>query len=149
MSSDSELHDFIVEVWPAGHGDADSLLKWVKAARIAFPNLDLLTEARKAALWEAERPSNKKKSARRFLRNWWIRASEWAEEKKPADNVVSLSAARWVSKNNRKPDFYFEGWLRSKGMEVTEESVKDFCFYACVTYPEDPKAVVALLKGGE
>tara|TARA_R100001079_G_scaffold19134_1_gene9617 strand:+ start:806 stop:1255 length:450 start_codon:yes stop_codon:yes gene_type:complete len=147
--TDSELYDFVVETWPSGHGDADSLLKWVKAARIAFPTVDLLAEARKAALWESERPSNKKKSARRFLRNWWSRAGEWSAEKKAPEVVVPISAARWVRRHNRKPDFYFEKWVDGRGLQIDAESVREFCFYANASFPEDVEAVVSLLKGGE
>ena len=143
VSLERDLYDFILKAWPKAHGDSETLAAWISRAQLAFPDVNLLEDARKAAVWEAERPSNSKKSARRFLRNWWARSQESV---KPPAPVVSLSAVRWLSKNNKHPDYLFENWARGKG--VDETAVLEFCDYIGVSRPDDPHEVVSVFLGG-
>lgn len=138
-----ELREFIVKAWPKSHGEADTLDVWLSKAAMAFPDVDLLADARKAAVWEAEKASNKKKSARRFLTNWWSRTQA---SSKPVAPVVSLSAVRWLSKNNKHPDYVFEAWARGK--EVTPLAVVEFCNYMGVTAPDSCEEVVDVFLRG-
>lgn len=143
VSLEKDLYEFILKVWPKAHGDSDSLASWISRARLAFPDVNLLEDARKASVWEAEKASNGKKSARRFLRNWWARSQESSS---PVAPVVSLSAVRWLSKNNKHPDFLFESWARGK--VVDERAVLEFCGYIGVTRPDDPEEVVSVFLRG-
>ena len=146
MFTDIELEEFVVSVWPKRHGDSSALKPWIKKARIAFPDVDLLMEARKAAVWEAEKVSNTKRSAKRFLTNWWGRTQERAGEDKSACRVVSLSAVRWLSKHNKHPDYLFERWVRRRG--VDEAAVLSFCDYFGIPNPDSAAEVVEVfLKG--
>ena len=143
VSSNAELYEFIVDVWPKVHGDTKTLMSWLNRASKAFPDVDLLHEARKAAVWEEQKASNKKTSIRRFLTNWWGRTQESA---KPDAKVVSLSAVRWLSKNNKYPDHLFERWVRRHG--VDEASVLSFSHYFGVSAPDSTAEVVEVfLKG--
>jgi hypothetical protein len=144
--TNDELESFIVSVWPKRHGKTSELMPWIKKARVAFPDVDLLMEARKAAVWEAEKISNNKKSAKRFLTNWWGRTQQRAIGETPVARVVSLSAVRWLSKNNKEPDYLFEKWARKRG--VDETSVLSFCNYFDVSRPDSALEVVEVfLKG--
>jgi hypothetical protein len=142
-----ELRRFMIEVWPRRHGESDSLMGWLSRAQMAFPDVDLLNEARKAAVWESEKASNKKKSARRFLTNWWGRTQESSKKDAP---VVSLDAVRWLSKNNKHPDYKFEAWvhLDPEGGRNTPEAVMAFCGYMGVTPPSSCEEVIDVFLGG-
>ena len=143
MSVERDLSKFILEVWPKSCGDERTLVSWVKRAKMAFPDVNLLEETRKAAAWEAEKASNSKKSIRRFLTNWWGRSQASSVRSSP---VVYLSAIRWLRKHNKRPDFMFENWARDK--EVTSELVLEFSAYLGVAAPEDPDEVVAVFLRG-
>ena len=144
VSRKMELHDFVSTAWPKRHGDAGTLMGWVEKAFLAYPDVDLLTEARKASLWEAERPSNTKRSIRRFLSNWWSKSQ--SKEPGRRARVVSIGAVRWLKKNNKSPDYAFENWVR--GREVTPEAVLEFCSYASTTEPFSPEEVVTIFLEG-
>ena len=140
VSKKAELHRFIVTAWPKRHGSGETLDSWLSKAFMAFPDVDLIGEARRAAMWEEERASNKKRGARRFLTNWWARTPQ-SFEKDPAP-VVSISAARWLKKNSKYPDYLFEKWAR--GSDINEESVLRFCEYSGASRPDSPAEVVSL-----
>ena len=144
MSREQELYDFVLSAWPKRHGDTKTLRGWVGKAFLAYPDVDLLVEARKASLWEAERPSNTKRSIRRFLSNWWSKSQ--SKEPGRRARVVSIGAVRWLKKNNKNPDYAFENWVR--GREVTPESVLEFCSYASTTEPISAEEVVTIFLEG-
>ncbi len=137
------LSGFIIGTWGISAGVASTLPDWIRRAQVSFPDVDLMKEARRAAMWEAARPSRKKKNIRMFLTNWWSRSQD-SIESGPAP-VVSISAARWVSKNNKKPDFLFSSWVDGRGA-ITEALVEEFSKCFGVDLPESPSEVVRLLK---
>jgi len=145
VSRERELYDFVIAAWPKRCGDDRTLMGWIEKAFLAFPDVDLLLEARKAAMWEAEKRANQKKSVRRFLTNWWAR-SEPVVRRRPGAKVVSLSAVRWLNRYNRSPDFLFERWARGKG--VDSELVLSFCTYMGATAPDNCDEVVEVFLGG-
>ena len=146
MSLERDLSGFILEVWPKRCGDEATLAPWIRRAGLAFPDVDLFAETRKAAVWEAEKASNSKRSVRRFLTNWWARTQESSSSVAP---VISLSAVRWLSKNNKAPDFQFENWVR---LDPTSRSapaaVLDFCTYMGVSCPDSCEEVVTVFLNG-
>lgn len=71
-----EVLDFMIETWPRKLGKAETLPRWLKTARDAFPAVDLLAEAKRAAVWEQGQPARKKKQIRAFLTRWWGRAQD-------------------------------------------------------------------------
>ena len=136
------LSGFILGTWGVSAGLAKTLPDWIRKAQVTFPDVDLMKEARRAAMWEAARPSRKKKNVRMFLTNWWSRSQENIDS--GPSRVVSLSAARWLKKNNKSPDFLFDSWVEGKG-EVTAGLVVEFSSCFGVDAPSDPYEVVALL----
>ena len=137
------LSGFILGTWGVSAGLAKTLPDWVRKAQVTFPDVDLMKEARRAAMWEAARPSRKKKSVRMFLTNWWSRTQESVDS--GPSRVVSLSAARWLKKNNKSPDFLFDSWVEGRG-EVTEGLVVEFSGCFGVDAPAEPSEVVSLLS---
>jgi hypothetical protein len=144
VSKEKALHDFIVEAWPKSHGDKKTLDAWIKKAYIAFPDSDLIGEAKRAFMWEAARPSREKKSARRFLSNWWVRSTKKLPYEVP--KATPLGAVRWLKRHNKEPDYLFESWARGK--DVTPQAVLEFCGYMGADPPESCKDVVSVFLEG-
>ena len=71
-----ETLDFILEAWPGLLGKHETLERWLKTSRAAYPAVDLLAEARRASAWIESNPSRKKKQVRAFLSKWWSRAQD-------------------------------------------------------------------------
>ena len=67
---------YLVQQWGPLLGKSESLPKWIQTARDAYPGIDLLSEAKRAAAWEMANPANKKKQVRAFLTRWWGRAQD-------------------------------------------------------------------------
>tara|TARA_R100000234_G_scaffold112950_1_gene86990 strand:- start:1132 stop:1989 length:858 start_codon:yes stop_codon:yes gene_type:complete len=67
---------YLASQWGPLLGKHESLPKWIQTARDAYPGVDLLSEAKKAAAWEMANPANKKKQIRAFLTRWWGRAQD-------------------------------------------------------------------------
>lgn len=144
MSKESVLHDFIIEAWPKRCGDKETLLLWSKKACVAFPSVDLVGEARRAFMWEAERASREKKHVRRFLTNWWSRSSKNLPFETP--KVTPLGAVRWLRKYNKEPDYLFESWAHGK--QLSPEAIVEFCGYMGAHLPEDCEDVVSVFLEG-
>ena len=131
---------YIASHWGRRAGDPQTLADWVGVAKETFPDVDLLAESRKAAMWEADRPSRQKKIVRRFLTNWWGRAQQSAD--KSSAPVVCLDSVRWLKVNNRVPEKKLSNWLRGRG-PLTEEKVREFCkYYECAL----PSSIDEVLK---
>ncbi len=139
MFRDTELHDFLIEAFPGRLGKTDSLMGWCSKAVLAFPDVNLVNEARKALLWEAERPSRSKKDIRAFLRNWWSRSQESFDS--GGGQVVLLEAARWLRKNNKSPDYLLDRWCARRG-GLTKDSISSFCQYFGVMPPSSAEEVI-------
>lgn len=59
--------------------------KWSELRRawsLAYPNLNVLEEVRKAHAWEVANPARQKRNRPRFLSNWLGRAWDKSEERK-------------------------------------------------------------------
>ena len=145
VSREQELYDFILEAWPGRYGDRSTLPNWLGKARLAFPSVDLVKEAKKAFMWEAARPSRTKKSIRRFLTNWWANSQERAAGK-PA-SVVPIEAARWLRKHNKAPDYLFKRWVARKGID--NEQIDAFCSYFGIETPYCYEELIDLYEGSE
>ena len=71
------LLDYLLQTWaPSKLGKVDTLRAWIRKSREAFPGVDLLAEARRAAAWEESKPRNRKHKIRPFLTSWWARAQD-------------------------------------------------------------------------
>ena len=71
-----ETMDFLLDTWGPLLGKHATLGRWLKTARSAYPGVDLLAEARRAAAWEQSNPANKKRQVRAFLSRWWGRTQD-------------------------------------------------------------------------
>lgn len=136
---------YISSVWKVGLGRSSSLPGWIEKAQVAFPSVDLFEESRKAHLWEASRPSRKKKDIRRFLTNWWSKAQTYSEKRGGETVVVSIDSMRWLKRADRSPENNLSRWLKDKG-ELSPELIEKFCSYYGVPLPDDSPAVVSLYK---
>jgi hypothetical protein len=142
---DTELHDFLLKAFPKRLGNTDTLMGWCSKATVAFPDVDLVKEARKALLWEAERPSRTKKDVRAFLRNWWSRSQENFEA--GGAKVVPIAAVKWLRKNNKSPDYLLDRWCAKRG-GLTRESIASFCQYFAIAPPLSADEVIEV-RGSE
>lgn len=138
------LHDFVVKAWPVNCGSRSTLSGWIEKAFIAFPDVDLEKEAKKAFMWEAARPSRTKKSIRRFLTNWWSNSQDRFAGK-PA-KVVPIEAAKWLRRNNKAPDYLFKSWVGDRGL--SEGSIESFCDYFALAKPECFEEVMDVYREG-
>ena len=73
------IEAYLLDTWGGLVSRGKSLENWVKSQEEAHPNLDLLTEAKKARAWEESQPK-RKTAIRRFLSNWFNRAEGFKEE---------------------------------------------------------------------
>jgi hypothetical protein len=73
------LEAYLIDTWGSLVTRGKSLEKWVSSQEEAHPQLDLLTEAKKARAWEESQPK-RKTAIRRFLSNWFNRAEGFKEE---------------------------------------------------------------------
>lgn len=73
------LEAYLIDTWGSLVTRGKSLEKWVMSQEEAHPQLDLLTEAKKARAWEESQPK-RKTAIRRFLANWFNRAEGFKEE---------------------------------------------------------------------
>ena len=71
-----EALDYLLETWSGLLGKHDTLERWLATSRAAYPGVDVLAEARRAAAWEQSNPAKKKKQVRAFLSRWWGRAQD-------------------------------------------------------------------------
>ena len=76
---EESLEAYLIDTWGNLVTRGKSLEKWVKSQEDAHPQLDLLTEAKKARAWEESQPK-RKTAVRRFLANWFNRAEGFKEE---------------------------------------------------------------------
>ncbi len=76
---EESLEAYLIDTWGNLVTRGKSLDKWCKSQEAAHPNLDLLTEAKKARAWE-ESQAKRKTAVRRFLSNWFNRAEGFKEE---------------------------------------------------------------------
>lgn len=74
-----DLEAYLIDTWGGLVARGKSLEKWVSSQEAAHPQLDLLTEAKKARAWEESQPK-RKTAIRRFLSNWFNRAEGFKEE---------------------------------------------------------------------
>ena len=139
---------YMSSVWEGGLGDPSSLPGWVEKAQKAFPGVDLLTEIRKAAMWEAARPSRKKKDIRRFLTNWWSRAQKDLEKRGEGGVVVSIDSMRWLKRADRAPEKTLSRWLKGKGA-LSPELIQKFCSYYGVPLPNSSSSVIEMYEGSK
>jgi len=137
------ISGFMSEHWGRKAGNPASLPTWVRHAQKIFPDVDLLAEIRLAMMWEMERPSREKKNVRMFMSRWFKRAQESAEKKGRGTVVVSIDSARWLKRNNRKPELKLTRWMDSRG-PLTEELIKKYCSYYGVPAPDDIDVVVSI-----
>jgi len=137
------ISGFMSEHWGRKAGNPASLPTWVRHAQKIFPDVDLLAEIRLAMMWEMERPSREKKNVRMFMSRWFKRAQENAEKKGRGTVVVSIDSARWLKRNNRKPELKLTRWMDSRG-PLTEELIKKYCSYYGVPAPDDIDVVVSI-----
>jgi hypothetical protein len=69
--------------------DVKDPVEYEDRQREAFPDLDLLQEARRALAWNAAQPASiRKKAIGRFLNNWFARSYH---QRRPAQSAVSIS----------------------------------------------------------
>ena len=73
---EDEVLDYLLETWPGLLGKLETLPRWLSTSRSAFPGVDLLAEARRAAVWEQSQPSRRKRQIRAFLTRWWGRTQD-------------------------------------------------------------------------
>ena len=139
------ISGYLSSVWEMGLGDLPSLPAWVEKAQKAFPGVDLLVESRKAHLWEAARPSRKKKDIKRFLTNWWSKCQSYAEKRGGETVVVSIDSMRWLKRADREPEKNLSRWLKGKGA-LTPSLIEKFSTYYGVPLPEDSPSVVTLYE---
>ena len=118
---------------------------WCSKATVAFPDVDLVKEARKALLWEAERPSRTKKDIRGFMRNWWSRSQENFET--GGAKVVPIAGVKWLRKNNKSPDYLLDRWCAKRG-GLNRESIASFCLYFGTAPPLSADEVIEV-RGSE
>ena len=137
------ISGFMSEHWGRKAGNPASLPTWVRHAQKIFPDVDLLAEIRLAMMWEMERPSREKKNVRMFMSRWFKRAQESAEKKGRGTVVVSIDSARWLKRNNRKPELKLTRWMDGRG-PLTEELIKKYCSYYGVPAPDDIDVVVSI-----
>jgi len=137
------ISGFMSEHWGRKAGNPASLPTWVRHAQKIFPDVDLLAEIRLAMMWEMERPSREKKNVRMFMSRWFKRAQENAEKKGRGTVVVSIDSARWLKRNNRKPELKLTRWMDGRG-PLTEELIKKYCSYYGVPAPDDIDVVVSI-----
>jgi hypothetical protein len=76
---EGSLEAYLIDTWGSLVTRGKSLEKWVMSQEAAHPQLDLLTEAKKARAWEESQPK-RKTAIRRFLANWFNRAEGFKEE---------------------------------------------------------------------
>jgi hypothetical protein len=76
---EDSLEAYLIDTWGSLVTRGKSLEKWVRSQEAAHPQLDLLTEAKKARAWEESQPK-RKTAIRRFLANWFNRAEGFKEE---------------------------------------------------------------------
>ena len=88
------LAEFVRGTWPKLTGSPESFDGWLESSAEAFPDVDLLSEARKARAWEQSNPTRKKKQVRRFLGNWWSRAQERGGSSPASLEDEALAVAR-------------------------------------------------------
>ena len=145
-----KIMGYLMGLWETGLGSPKTLKGWVEKALVAYPGVDLATEARRAAVWEASRPSRRKKDIRRFLSNWWSRAQTGAEKRGDGrtNTVVSISSMRWLKRADRAPEKNLSRWMKGRG-ELTPELIEEFSSYYSVPLPSSSEEVVSLYKGGE
>jgi hypothetical protein len=139
---------YMSSVWEVGLGDSSSLPGWVEKAQKAFPGVDLLTEIRRAAMWEAARPSRKKKDIRRFLSNWWSRTQKDLEKRGEGGVVVSIDSMRWLKRADRAPEKNLSRWLKDKG-GLSPELIQKFCSYYGVPLPNSSSSVIEMYEGSK
>jgi hypothetical protein len=140
---------YMSSVWEVGLGDSSSLPGWVEKAQKAFPSVNLFEEARKAHLWEASRPSRKKKDIRRFLTNWWSKAQTYSEKRGEGGGVVvSIDSMRWLKRANRAPEKTLSRWLKGKG-GLSPELIQKFCSYYGVPLPNSSSSVIEMYEGSK
>lgn len=88
------LAEFVRSTWPKLTGNSESFEGWLASSAEAYPDVDLLAEARKARAWEQSNPTRKKKQIRRFLGNWWSRAQERGGSSPASLEDEALAVAR-------------------------------------------------------
>ena len=88
------LEEFVRSTWPKLTGSPESFEGWLEASAEAYPDVDLLGEARKARAWEQSNPGRKKKQIRRFLGSWWSRAQERGGSSPASLEDEALAVAR-------------------------------------------------------
>ena len=145
-----KISGYLMGLWDVGLGSSKTLSSWVEKALVAYPGVDLIKEARRAAVWEAAMPSRKKKDIRRFLSNWWSRTQESAEKRGEGktNTVVSISSMRWLKRADRAPERTLSRWMKGKG-DLTPELIEKFSSYYSVPLPASAEEVVSLYRGGE
>lgn len=140
---EKELYDFLVKGFRGRLGNPDTMAEWLRRVSVAFPDVDLVADARKALVWEAERPTRAKKDVRAFLRNWWSRSQQNLDE--GSAPVISISAVKWLRKNNKSPDYLVDRWVEQRG-PLTEDTIRDFCGYFGVTQPASVEELIRVYK---
>tara|TARA_R110000751_G_scaffold271464_1_gene371707 strand:+ start:558 stop:980 length:423 start_codon:yes stop_codon:yes gene_type:complete len=133
----------MVEHWGRKAGSPSSLPTWVKHAQKLFPDVDHFAEIRLAMMWEVEMPSREKKNVRMFMSRWFKRAQESAEKKGKGSVVVSIDSARWLRRNNKKPELKLARWMEGRGL-LSEELIEKYCSYYGVPTPDDMDSVVSI-----
>jgi len=145
-----KIMGYLMGLWDVGLGSPKGLKSWVEKALVAYPGVDLMAEARRAAVWEAARPSRKKKDVRRFLSNWWSRTQTDAERRGSGrvNTVVSIDSMRWLRRADRAPEKNLSRWMKGKG-ELTPRLIEKFSNYYSVPLPTSAEEVVSLYRGSE
>ena len=87
-----ECLDYLLETWPGLLGKTSTLPRWIKTSRAAFPAVDILAEARKAAAWELSQPSRKKRQVRAFLTKWGGRSQDRGGTSPPSGTTIEAEA---------------------------------------------------------
>ena len=94
LGSTGALEEFVRSTWPKLTGNPESFEGWLESSAEAYPDVDLLGEARKARAWEQSNPGRKKRQIRRFLGNWWSRAQERGGSSPASLEDEALAVAR-------------------------------------------------------
>ena len=94
---EGDLLNYLTETWE--NGKLGKLDEWIEKVCEAYPDMDLVGEARSARAWETANDKRTKKNIKRFLDNWFRRA--WANRRQ---QNIDVGTGHWsnLSRNERR-----------------------------------------------